>query len=608
MQVRGPDGREGPLTESSGPEEKAEPGKPAAADGVGWRPDVALQRLRSWVGPAPFGRQAVAGLIHLLILVVAFAGLMRANRYQWFFGDEWDFLAQRGLRHADYGLFVPHNEHWTTVPILIYRGLYSMFGLHSYMPYVAAVVLTHLLVVHLLWRLMRRCGVDPGVAAALSAVYAFLGAGSENLLSAFQTTFIGSVASGLVHILLVSKQGPFGRRDILGWLAAVIGLMCSSISVTMVAVAGMAALFRRGVRVAVLTVAVPAVVYLGWLAVVGKEGLGGHETNFDSMLQLPNYAWSGLSTTFERGSGFPGSGPVLVVGLGTWLFLRTHLRKTRASAAVAMALGAVLLYVVVGIGRSALGVDQARTPRYVYISLALLLPALGLVLTHAIDRLPSRRVVVLGLLGLVFILNVSQLRDTARNESAKELSIKRQLLAALELQSSGALLVSASPDPLFSPNLTLPLLQKMDEQGKVPDGTNLGEVDRLTAATYLQVAVTESPLIDADGAQPLAVAGTARATVAPRGKDCQVFTTSGANAQVAISHKTPASLRVRAPGGGQLGVSLRDGDEGAPAGPVRSLPLPADAVRWLNVSRAPAWLFLTLPEGEVELCSGRNGR
>jgi len=608
VQVRGPDGQDGALTETPERRQVAESRQPVASERIASRPAVALERLRSRIGPALFRREAVAGLTHLLILIAAFFGLLRANRFQWFFGDEWDFLAQRGLRHAYYGLFVPHNEHWTTVPILIYRGLYSVFGLHSYTPYIIVVILTHLLVVHLLWQLMRRCGVEPVVASALSAIYAFLGAGSENLLSAFQVTFIGSVAAGLVHVLLVRKRGPFGSRDVFGWLAAVIGLMCSSIGVTMVAVAGLVALFRRGAKLALLTVGVPAAVYLGWLAVAGKEGLGGHETNFDRLLQLPTYLWSGLTTTFERGTGLPGSGPVLVLGLGTWLFLRTHLRKTNASAAVAMALGAVLLYVVVGIGRAALGVDQARATRYVYISLALLLPAIGLLLTQAVGRLPSRRVVALGVLGLVFVQNLSPLRETARNESTKELSIKRQILAAVELQSSGALLVSASPDPLFSPNLTMPQLQQMKAQEKLPAGTNIGEVDRLTASTYLQVAMTDSPLIGAGGAGPPAVVATARTTVAPRGKDCQVFTTYEPSAQVAISHRAPASFQVRASGGGQLGVSLRDGDEGAPTGPVRSFTLPADAARWLNVSRAPAWLFLTLPEGEVELCSGRDGR
>ena len=53
---------------------------------------------------------------------------------QWFIADEWAFLADRD--GGDLGdLLRPQNEHWSTIPILVYRGLWHVVGLRSYVPY-----------------------------------------------------------------------------------------------------------------------------------------------------------------------------------------------------------------------------------------------------------------------------------------------------------------------------------------------------------------------------------------------------------------------------------------------------------------------------------------
>ena len=56
------------------------------------------------------------------------------HRHYWFWHDEWDFLVTRD--GADlHDLLRPHNEHWSTVPILFYRLVWRVFGLKSYAPY-----------------------------------------------------------------------------------------------------------------------------------------------------------------------------------------------------------------------------------------------------------------------------------------------------------------------------------------------------------------------------------------------------------------------------------------------------------------------------------------
>ena len=52
-----------------------------------------------------------------------------------FSGDDWDFLFFRGtVAGSDRGLFTPHNEHWSTIPILMYRAIFAMVGPRHYLP------------------------------------------------------------------------------------------------------------------------------------------------------------------------------------------------------------------------------------------------------------------------------------------------------------------------------------------------------------------------------------------------------------------------------------------------------------------------------------------
>ena len=117
--------------------------------------------------------------------------LLWIDRHQWFSGDEWDFLVRRGvLGHSELGLLEPHNEHWSTFPVLIYRALFSVFGVRTYTPYLVMLIVAHLLAAHLLWRLMMRYGVDWLLATGAAAVFMVLGAGWEDLINAFQVTFV----------------------------------------------------------------------------------------------------------------------------------------------------------------------------------------------------------------------------------------------------------------------------------------------------------------------------------------------------------------------------------------------------------------------------------
>ena len=207
-------------------------------------------------------------LTHLLTLAAAGIYLVYLATKQSFYLDEWDFLAYRGIHFSgSEGLFVPHNEHWTTIPILIWRGLFNVVGVRHYWLYTLPMIVAHLVVVSLLWRLMLRHRVEPWVATLLAAAFAVLGAGSGNITSAFQIAFVGSVAFGFLAIEAI-EHDRF-------WLASVWGiaaLMCSNIGVPMVFACAIVALVRRRYRGAVVAIVPPALTFVIWYVLIGHVG------------------------------------------------------------------------------------------------------------------------------------------------------------------------------------------------------------------------------------------------------------------------------------------------------------------------------------------------
>ena len=164
---------------------------------------------------SPPSSAQVSTAVHGATLVGAFAFWAWLDRGLWFFGDEWDFLVRRGLFYAPgshRSIWSAHNEHWSTLPILLWRGLFNLFHLSTYWPYLVPLLLAQVVVMHLVWRLCRRAGVDTWVATAAVGVLGFLGAGVEDLSSAFQIGFVASVLFGLVAFDLLDRPAGDPRR------------------------------------------------------------------------------------------------------------------------------------------------------------------------------------------------------------------------------------------------------------------------------------------------------------------------------------------------------------------------------------------------------------
>lgn len=376
--------------------------------------------------------------VHIASLLLGVAFLASVDRNLWFTADDWDFLLLRGLHHPVYSIWYPHNEHWSTLPILVYRAVVSMNGLHSYVPTLAVLLIAHLGICHLLWRISLNARVDPWVATVLTSIFVVLGAGAQNLTWDFQMGFVGSVLFGLLAIQADRLKRAPTTRLVLTWVLLVCSLMCSGIGITMTVACTADRALRRGLRRAALTAVVPAVVYLVWYDRVGKAGLSGDHVTITSLLAIPTYFWTGLSSALGTTFGLAVAGPVLLLILVGWSVRNAYRGQTGQGTAMALAGATVFLFIFIGLVRTDLGAQEATSSRYAYIAIALLLPMIGLALTDLVtERAKGGRPVVYGLLVVVLVANLGSLRTAALAQAAADTQQKVEVIAAAHVFNDG---------------------------------------------------------------------------------------------------------------------------------------------------------------------------
>ncbi len=408
------------------------------------------------------------------ILVVAVpVVLLKLGSFHWFFRDDFYFLSGRDGRSL-HDLFAPHNVHWSTVPILAFRGLYAVFGLRSYIPYQACVLGLHLAVCALLRVVMRRVGVGPWIATVAAASFVFFGPGSQNIVWAFQIGFTGSLAFGLAQIVLGDHDGPLDWRDFVGVAFGLLALMSSSVGITMAVVVGLAMLGRRGWKVALFHTLPLAVAYsVWWLAerpslssAAGRPGVG----------VLFRWVRSGETGIFVALGHFRVValflGIVLVVGLVlAWSRLSRAALRRRASVPAALLLGGILFSAFTGWGRWISGPEFARSSRYLHIGAALALPAIAVAMDAVARRWRLLTIPVLLLLLVAVPSNIGSFEYPAFGRAYMQ---ERRRIVTNIVRVPEARQVPRGfrpiPDAFVGPTLTMGWLLQAKAAGRLPSG------------------------------------------------------------------------------------------------------------------------------------------
>jgi hypothetical protein len=346
--------------------------------------------------------------VFLALAVLAGAVLVYLARRTTFWQDEWSVIDyQRSL--AD--ILRPLNEHWSTIPILLYRTTFSIVGLHSYLPYIAQVIVLHLIAVAAAYVLMvTRIG---RLAAAIASIpLLLLGSGAENLFWAFQTGFVGSVAFGLWALVLLERTG---RWSLVGAsLLLIASLMSSGIGLVMVAAAVARTILDPVDRRRFVATIPPIVVYGAWFLAFGRGGV--RSGSLSGPVELVAFLRRGIEHAVGGMSGlaFVPFGGVLAlvvfVGAGAvtaWGLLRATWKPTLAAASL---FAIAVEYGVIGLTRANLPGDFATRSRYVYI-------AAFFIVLAVVDWIPNlrawagdvggRRVLVVGGLAVVLIASLA---------------------------------------------------------------------------------------------------------------------------------------------------------------------------------------------------------
>jgi hypothetical protein len=407
-------------------------------------------------------------IVFIVVQIAALPVLLYLGRHRWFRYDDWNFVSSRSLTSLR-DLFEPHTVHWTTLPVVAYRGLWRMFGLRTYLPYQLLGLAAHLVLAGLVRSVMRRAGVRPWTATAAASLLVFFGAGEQSVLWAFTAlTLTLTLALGVTHLLLADHDGPIDRRDWLGLAAGLAGLMSSGLAITMTIVVGLAVLVRRGWRVAALHTVPLAAAFGVWYVVIGNEGFSERDR------QGAGEAWgffrAAVGAAYTGIARVPALGWVVggLIALGLWVawhdrpgaYLRRH-----AAATAAMLVGAFLFLLVAATSRSE---AIATETRYVYVVAALTLPALAV----AADAVTRKWRAALPLVVLLFVASVvGNVRDFDRSETLDqfERAYRQQMLRLPRLPIATEVPRGLHPDLGLAPWVTIGWLRDGVASDRIPE-------------------------------------------------------------------------------------------------------------------------------------------
>ncbi len=243
----------------------------------------------------------------VLLLIAAALGsaalLAALQSHFTFFLDEWDLLLHRRGFSAD-AFLRPHNEHIIVAPAIVYKAIQGTLGMESPAPYQAIAIATFVASAVLLfvW-VRRRIGEWPALLAAVLIL--FLGAAYEDLLSAFQIGYFGSMAFGLAALLALEDPGR--RNDLIACAGLVIACSFSSVGLPFAVGAAVVIATEPGRLRRIWIVAVPVALFALWWIGWGSEA--DSTITFESIAEAPGYVLAGLANGISALLGLaPSSG------------------------------------------------------------------------------------------------------------------------------------------------------------------------------------------------------------------------------------------------------------------------------------------------------------
>jgi hypothetical protein len=310
--------------------------------------------LRRHGGPIAFG----------VLGALAFAVLFYAGRNGTFYNDEWYFVEIEGLGTFE-DWMRPWGAHWVMVPMILWRSVFAVVGLGSYLPYLALLVLLHVLAATALFILVRRASGDL-FALCASAVFLFLGSAYHNLFWAFQSAFVISTAAGL-WALVAFERGD-RRGAVAGAALLLVSLASSGMGVPFAVAAGVELLIDRRRRRAIVWLLPVALVFATWYLGFGRDAASATEasTGRSDPITILTFIALGPAASIHALVGLGMLGEVLLYITGLLTLAILAVRRAIPPRAVGAAAGISVMLAMIAIGRGVFGVSTVEQPRYVY--------------------------------------------------------------------------------------------------------------------------------------------------------------------------------------------------------------------------------------------------
>ena len=550
---------------------------------------------------------------HYLSLVVGGVVLTWLGRGQWFFADDWEFIVNRGIRGAPaLGILVPHTQHWSTGPILIWRGLLSVFGLHTYMPFLLVNVAVHLAVVHLIWRLAGRAGAGTWVRTSLAALFMVAASNGYNAFWAFQISFNGTVAIGLAILLLAERREPMSRLRVALIIVMTIAMLTfSSIAIPLVVAIGALLVIRHGWRTAALCVSPAALTFAVWYLAIGRKPIAGN-ASLGLHMQLSASVIRPSAGFFVEGLGAAIGAPVFLgtvvallalLGLIGWSVARRRELIGRAAGPACAALGGGLFFAIAALARSTSAADDPTQARYLYVGGALLLPLLMVCLdalvTPIIRRWNLVGPVLLVVIAALGVINLAKLHNIANLQARIEQTLRGRVLgAASQVRNGTPFIGQQTPEPLVTIDLRMNDLVRLIGQGWVPTEPDLAEPEQGMVEIQSQVALGPEPTYPTGGL--ITLLSHEGVDVVHDDGPCMTATQTTTDGALVLQVTEPGSLRVESPNSLNFQIQLRQPD-GATLPANRSMLTPGGA-SWLDLATTSHLVALSPGTHGLKLC------